>query len=114
MQEYSETQGKTTIDPRVLIKICKLTALEVPGVRRMETGPHNLDDLLKKNYADGVKIQVEDNTVYVDLFLVLDHDVDLYKTSQQVQKNVSRAITELVGMEIDQVNIHVEDIHYEK
>ena len=114
MQDYPETQGKTTIDPRVLIKICKLTALEVPGVSQMESGPHNMDDILKRNYADGVKIKVQNNTVYVDLYLVLDHDVDLFQTSQQVQKNVRRAITELVGMDIDQVNIHVEDINYEK
>ena len=114
MMEYPETQGKTTIDPRVLIKICKLTSLEVPGVSRMDTGPHSVDDVLKKNYADGVKISVQNNTVFVDLYLVLDHDTDLYKTSQLIQKKVSRAITELVGMDIGKVNIHVEDINYQK
>jgi uncharacterized alkaline shock family protein YloU len=42
MEEYSKTQGRTTIDPGVLIKIAKLTALSVPGVRKMASGPHHV------------------------------------------------------------------------
>lgn len=114
MAAYPDTRGKTTIDPSVLIKICKLTALAVPGVSQMHEGSHNLDDVLKKNYADGVRIAVENHTVYVDLYLVLDHDVDLFQTSQSVQKKVSRAITEMVGMDIGKVNVHIEDINYNK
>jgi uncharacterized alkaline shock family protein YloU len=112
MEEYADTQGKTTIDPGVLIKIAKLTALGVPGVSKMAPGLHNVDNLVKKNYSQGVKIEVENNTVYADLYLILHKDVDLYKTSQTVQKKVGRAITEMVGMDVGQINIHIEDIDY--
>lgn len=112
MEEYSETKGKTTIDPGVLIKIAKLTALGVPGVSKMASGFHNVDNLVKKNYSNGVRIEVENNTVYADLYLILKKDTDLYKTSQTVQKKVSRAITEMVGMEVGQINVHIEDIDY--
>ena len=54
MKEYSETQGRTTIDPGVLIKIAKLTTLGVPGVSKMASGPHHVESLLRKNYSDGV------------------------------------------------------------
>lgn len=112
MEEYPETKGKTTIEPSVLIKISRLTALGVPGVSGMAVGPHGVDNILRKNYGSGVKIEVENNTVYIDLYLILEHDADLYKTSQTVQKKVSRAITEMVGMEIGKVNIHIEDVDY--
>ncbi len=112
MEEYSDTKGKTTIDPGVLIKIAKLTALSVPGVSKMAPGLHSVDNLLKKNYSHGVKIDVENNTVYADLYLVLRKNVDLFKTSQTVQKKVGRAITEMVGMDVGQINIHIEDIDY--
>jgi len=112
MEEYSETQGRTTIDPGVLIKIAKLTALSVPGVSKMASGPHHVDNLLRKNYSDGVRIDVENNTVYADLYLVLNKEADLYKTSQIIQEKVSRAITKMVGMEVGKINIHIEDIDY--
>ena len=112
MEEYSETQGRTTIDPGVLIKIAKLTALGVPGVSKMASGPHHVGNLLRKNYSDGIRIDVENNTVYADLYIVLNKDVDLYKTSQIIQEKVSRAIIEMVGMEVGKINIHIEDINY--
>ncbi len=112
MEDYPETKGKTTIDPGVLIKIAKLTTLAVPGVSRMAPGFHRVDNLVKKNYSQGVKIEVENNTVYADLYLILRNDTDLFKTSQTVQKKVSRAITEMVGMDVGHINIHIEDIDY--
>ena len=112
MEEYSETQGRTTIDPGVLIKIAKLTALGVSGVSKMASGPHNMGNILRKNYSDGININVENNTVYADVYLVLKNDADLYKTSQIVQEKVSRAIIEMVGMEVGRINIHIEDIDY--
>ena len=112
MDDYPETKGKTTIDPGVLIKIAKLTALGVPGVSKMAQGYRSVDNLIKKNYSQGVRIDVENNTVYADLYLVLSKDADLFKTGQSVQKKVSRAITEMVGMDVGHINIHIEDIDY--
>ncbi|MDO9546997.1 MAG: Asp23/Gls24 family envelope stress response protein [Pelolinea sp.] len=112
MDEYSNTQGRTTIDPSVIIKIAKLTALSVPGVSKMASGPHLVNSLLKKNYLDGILIDVENNTVYADLYLVLKNDIDLYKTSLDIQEKVSRAITEMVGMDVGKINIHIEDIDF--
>ena len=112
MEEYPDTKGKTTIDPGVLTKIAKLTALAVPGVSKMAPGLRSVDSLVRKNYSPGVKIDVEDNTVYADLYLVLHKDADLFTTSQTVQKKVSRAITEMVGMDVGRINVHIEDIDY--
>jgi uncharacterized alkaline shock family protein YloU len=114
MNSYSEKLGITTIDPGVLIKIAKLTTLSVSGVSKMASGPRGIDSVFRKNYADGVSIDVENNTVYTDIYLVLKNDADLLKTSRIIQKKVSRAITEMVGMEIGHVNIHIEDIDYQQ
>jgi uncharacterized alkaline shock family protein YloU len=112
MDDYPQTEGKTTIDPGVLIKIAKITALGVPGVSRMAIGPHSINNIIKQNYQDGVKIEVENDSVYADLFLVMHHDVDLLKTGRVVQQKVGRAITEMVGMEVGRINVHIEDIDY--
>jgi uncharacterized alkaline shock family protein YloU len=113
METYPEKLGKTTIDVTVLTNIAKLTSLSVPGVSKMSTGPHSVNSLIKKNYFDGVMIEVENNTVYIDLYLVLKADTELIKTSRTIQQKVSRAITEMVGMEIGHVNVHIEDVDYQ-
>ena len=113
MEDYPVMRGKTTIDPKVLIDIVKLTALSVDGVSRMAVGPHSIESLIKGNYSDGVNLEVESDTVYVDLYLVLNKDVDLYETSRKVQNKVARSITDMVGMDIGYINIHIEDIDYQ-
>ena len=113
MEDYVSPAGKTTIDPGVLIQIARLAALGVSGVSKMASGPRSVDSVLKKKYSGGVLIDVENNTVYADLYLVMNNDADIYKTSQTVQKKVHRAITEMVGMDIGHINIHVEDIDYQ-
>ena len=113
MDDYTSPAGKTTIDPGVLIQIARLTALSVGGVSKMASGSRSLDNVLKKKYSDGVLIDVENNTVYADLYVVMNYDADIYKTGQTIQRKVHRAITEMVGMDIGHINVHIEDIDYQ-
>jgi uncharacterized alkaline shock family protein YloU len=39
-------------------------------------------------------------------------DVNLREVSRNIQQQVSRAIEEMVGMQVGSVNIHIEDIDY--
>jgi uncharacterized alkaline shock family protein YloU len=50
--------------------------------------------------------------VNIDLHLILCKDVNIRDVSRQVQHNVARAISEMVGMQVGRVNIHIEDIDY--
>lgn len=54
----------------------------------------------------------EDDHVYADLYVILKSDVNIRDVSRQIQQHVTRAITEMVGMEVGRVNIHIEDIDY--
>ena len=66
-----EVLGKTTIAPEVLHTIARLTALGVDGVSRMATSPNTINRVANKNDNEGVKIEIKDNTVFVDLFVIL-------------------------------------------
>ena len=59
-----------------------------------------------------VRMAIEDNTVMVDLFLILSSDVNIREVSQTVQQTVARAISEMTGLPVGHVNIHIEDIDY--
>jgi uncharacterized alkaline shock family protein YloU len=61
---------------------------------------------------DGVQVEVEDDTVYLDLYVILKSDVNVREVSRTIQQEVTRAISEMVGMQVGKVNIHIEDIDY--
>ena len=105
--------GKTTIAPDVLLTIARLTALSVPGVSRLSAIPGGVNRLFRRGDSEGVRIVVESNVVYVDLFVIIQKDMNVREISRTIQAQVSRAISEMVGMEVGRVNIHIEDIDYE-
>ena len=110
----STNQGKTTVAPDVLVSIAKLSALGVPGVSRMAQVTGGVNRLFKRGVHDGVRIEVEDNVVVVDLYLIFEKDINIREVGREVQAQVARAIQEMVGMEIGSISIHVEDIDYEE
>ncbi len=107
-----KTQGKTTVSPEVLTTIARLAALGVPGVSRLAPVSGGVNRLFKRGAGDGVRIETEENTVFVDIHLVLQEDVNIREVSRHVQLTVARAITEMTGMDAGHVNIHIEDIYY--
>jgi uncharacterized alkaline shock family protein YloU len=107
-----DTQGKTTVSPEVLMTIARLAALGVPGVSRLAPISGGVNRLFKRGIGEGVRIETEENTVYVDLYVVLQQDVNIREVSRNVQQNVARAMQEMVGMEVGCVNVHIEDIDY--
>ena len=104
------SQGKTTVSPDVLVTIARLSALSVPGVSRMAQVPGGVNRLFKRGSGDGVQIEVEDNVVVANLYLILKPHVNIREVSRNVQNQVARALQEMVGMEIGGVEIHIEDI----
>ena len=101
--------GTTTVAPDVLMAIARLTALKVEGVQGMGAAPH---EWRSKDREEGVRVSVVDNTVDADVYLVLQKDVNLRQVSHEVQTQVARAISEMVGMQAGRINIHIEDIYY--
>jgi uncharacterized alkaline shock family protein YloU len=102
--------GKTTVSPDVLLTIVRLSALSVTGVSRMARVPGGVNRLFKRGIGDGVRIEVKDNTVTANLYLILKQQVNIREVSRNVQHQVGRALQEMVGMEIGGIEIHIEDI----
>ena len=113
MATKNDTPGKTTVSPDVLTTIAKLSTLAVPGVSRMAAVPGGVNRLFRRGGNDGVRIETEENTVFVELYFDVKQDVNIREVSRNVQKQVARAIQEMVGMDVGHVNIHIEDINYE-
>jgi uncharacterized alkaline shock family protein YloU len=111
LSEYVSGPGITTVAPEVVITIARLTALDSDGVSRMSSVPGAVSRL-KKGATEGVHLEFREDTVFADLYIVVKNNVNLREVSRNVQSSVSRAISEMVGMQVGRVNIHIEDIDF--
>lgn len=114
VEEVRRAPGLTTVAPSVLVRIAQLTAMSVPGVTRMAAVPASVDRLFRRGVGEGVHIEVEDNRMSAELYLALDHGADARKVGREVQQAVARAIEQMVGMEVGQIDIHIEEIDFEQ
>jgi uncharacterized alkaline shock family protein YloU len=107
-------EGKTTIAPEVLLTIARLTTLNVNGVSRICHLPSAaMRKLFKRGHVDeGVAIEIIDGVVYADIYVILEHNYNVREVSHSIQVEVTRAITEMEGMQVGSINVHIEDIDY--
>lgn len=112
MSEETQPAGKTTVSPAVLVAIARMAALSVPGVSGMAPIPDSVR-LFRRPNDEGVRIVIQDNLVSGDIHLVLKEDVNIREVGRSVQMQVARAIREMVGMDVNRINVHIENIEYE-
>ncbi|MGQ9584650.1 MAG: Asp23/Gls24 family envelope stress response protein [Anaerolineae bacterium] len=109
-----ERIGKTTIAPEVLLTIVRLTVLGVPGVVRLyprwRGGVGRF--LIPGRLAEGIQIEVHDDSVSVDVHLIVHPDGNMLKLARTIQREIARAIHDMVGMTVQEVNVHIEDVFF--
>ena len=103
---YEESQGTITISTTVLNTIARLTTLSVPGVARMGNNGHCCRP------ASGTNVKVVSGKVKADIYIVVRSDANFYETGQKIQHDVTRSINEIVGMDVQAINVYIQDVEY--
>lgn len=95
--------------------IAGIAATEVDGVAGMAGGVvGGIAEMLgKKSFAKGVKVATGEKEAAVDLYLILDYGVRIPEVAAQVQENVKRAVESMTGLDVVEVNIHVQGIAFD-
>lgn len=106
--------GDVRIANEVVAVIAGLAAVEVEGVAGMSGGiAGGIAEMLgRKNLAKGVKVEVGEAQAAIDLYVVVDFGVRIPDVSWQIQENVKRAIETMTGLEVVEVNVHVQGVHF--
>lgn len=105
--------GEVQIADDVVAIIAGLAATEVDGVDSMAGNiPHELIAKLgMKKLSKGVKIEVLEDHVNVDLTLNLSYGYNIPETSQKVQQKVKEAIENMTGLFVDDVNVRIAGVN---
>lgn len=105
-------EGKITVSPGVLLDIVQQAALYADGVIRMAPIPPRVDRIFRRLItAEGIQMELKASSIIIELYLVV-RAVDMLALGQRVQKEVVRTMDKLVGLKVDAVNIHIEDVAY--
>ena len=103
-----ETAFTTTIDPSVLYTITRLTTLATPGVSKLAPVSFGANKLAQENL--GIKMDIEDHKIFIDIYIETEGEENVRIIAETVQTRVTRAITDMVGMEVANINVHITDI----
>ena len=79
--------GRVTIAPGVLVTIAQLTTQEIEGVHAMSVDwTRGVNRFLgNTSVSDGVRVEVKDDRVRVDLYVVVEHDVNMLQLGRRIQ-----------------------------
>ena len=101
--------GEVQIADEVVAIIAGMAATEVKGVASMAGNIKNelVSKMGMKTLSKGVKVEVTDEEVKVDLALNLEFEANILKVSGMVQDKVKSAIESMTGMKVSQVNVRV-------
>ena len=103
--------GTVRIAPEVLATIVNLTTLAVPGVVAMGDVPgHSFLTRPRHDTTRGVRLTVRQNTVGVDLYVVVAQGINMVSTGNTIQREVTAAVHDMLGMEVQDVNIYIQNI----
>lgn len=110
----SDGTGNVKIADEVVAVIAGIAATEVDGVAGMSGGiASGIGEMLgKKNLSKGVKVEVGQKQAALDLYIVVEYGVRIPEVANQVQENVKRAVESMTGLDVVEVNIHVQGIAF--
>ncbi len=113
VRDTDETSVRIADD--VVGVIAGIAAAEIEGIAGMSGGlVGDLSEMLgKKNLSKGVKVKVGEKECAIDLFLVVEYGVRIPDVAVQVQENVKRAVESMTGLEVVEVNIHVQGVSFQ-
>jgi uncharacterized alkaline shock family protein YloU len=106
--------GSIRIANEVVSIIAGLAATEVKGVAGMSGGVVDgfAELLKKKNLTKGVKVEVGEKQAAVDLFIIIEYGAKIPDTAYLVQENVKRAIESMTGLDVVEVNVHIQGVEF--
>lgn len=108
--------GTTVISDGVVAKVAGIAAREVPGVYALGGGGARALGAIRNamnatDLTQGVKVEVGETQAAADLTIVVEYPIPVHEVAANVRDAVAAAITRLVGLEVVEVNIEVNDVH---
>jgi len=113
----NEGLGEIRISSEVVSIIASNAAMEVKGVASLGGGiAGNISQVLgRKNPFKGIKVEMgENNEVNIDLHVVVEYGARIPDVAWKIQERVKQSVESMTGLHVNEINIHVQGVSFEK
>ncbi|MGH2605831.1 MAG: Asp23/Gls24 family envelope stress response protein [Anaerolineales bacterium] len=105
--------GTITLAPRAVATIASHIALQSYGVVGMAS--RNLADglvkLLARDPRHGVEVHVEEGSLAIDLFVIIEYGTPIAAVTQNLTKAVRFQVERILGLPVTRIHVHVQGLH---
>ena len=114
MIRHINEQGSVNVSSSVYVDIAGTVASNCFGVKGMaaRSVKDGLYHLLRvESMAKGVRVEFhEDNTISIDLHIIVDNGVNLSSVGQSIIERVSYEVTQYTGTKVRDVNVFIDSM----
>ena len=115
IKNTEETAGEgIKIADDVVAIIAGKAVSEVSGVSGMAGGfAGGITEVLsgKKNLTKGIKVDVNENQVKIDVNIIVEYGVRIPDVAFEIQNRVKKAVESMTGLKVEEVNVHVQGVN---
>lgn len=116
--ELHTKDGHITITSEVIATIAGGAAVECYGIVGMASKNQLKDGfaeiIRKENYSRGVVVRQEDNSLHIDMYIIVSYGTKISEIAHNVQSQVKYTLNQSLGLAIDSVNIYIQGVRVEK
>jgi uncharacterized alkaline shock family protein YloU len=110
------TNGRTVISETAVAKVVGMASRAVPGVHALGSGASRSIGAIRDvvgatDLTQGVRVEVGETQVAVDIILVAEYGYPLQALANSVRASVYTAVEDLVGRNVIEVNIEITDVY---
>lgn len=112
--EGKEKLGKIEIAPEVIEVITAIATQEVEGGAELKAtfAEGVVEKLGRKNYSKGVKVEVTDEGIMIDIFVMVDFGVPIPKVGVEIQNHVRKQLETMASLEPKSIDVHITGVQF--
>lgn len=106
--------GKVHVSNEVIAVLAGSAALDCYGLVGMASRKQLKDGIAellgRENLSRGVEVRMEQESVHIDLHIIVSYGTKISEVAHNVQSKVKYVLNEVVGLRVDYVNIFVQGV----
>ncbi|CAM2814668.1 Asp23/Gls24 family envelope stress response protein [Paenibacillus sediminis] len=112
--ELNTEYGKVNVANEVVAVIAGSAAMECYGLVGMASRKQLKDGIAellgRENLARGVEVRLENNMIEVDLYIIVSYGTKISEVAHNIQQKVKYVLNEIIGLQVNTVNILVQGV----
>ena len=107
--------GNIEVAPEVLEIIASIAATDIEGVASMRGNFASgvVERLGKKVHGKGIKTDLSDEGLAIDVYCVINYGVSIPKTALKIQEQVRQTLENMTSLQTQEVNVHITGVNFE-